>query len=321
MLRKLFLVDGLAGVGKSDLLDFVERSHPRDAMVVQKFTPRSQRHPEEATNTDLKFVSEKHFAELESSDFYSYSYGGKKYGLTRSSIRDALALVENVFVIVRNRSLVERLAQDFAEHAVVVPIFVYADRNLIAERLERDGFDESSIQFRLQRSEHSWKDYLEYPDSSLRIIINNSEKTDFHRKINALIDEFASTKIDLLQHFFIRPSLRFDLIKPLMGFKADMYDQLKVSPYEKNVFVMMKFRPENLDFYAYMKSEIERAGFNCVRADAPEWNITNNVYNPLAVLYCCKLALRFSTRQSHIRPITQTSPTSWESCITRASSV
>ena len=54
---------------------------------------------------------------------------------------------------------------------------------------------------------------------------------------------------------------------------------------------MMKFRESNLKFYHFIKNEVERAGYNCVRADEANWNITNNVYNPIAVLYCCKYGI------------------------------
>lgn len=291
MLRKLFLVDGLAGAGKSDLIEFVDTSHRRSAAVVSKYTTRSPRQPEEAPRSDLKFVSEKKFADLHSDEFYAYPYAGKSYGFYRSDVLKALESYENVFIIIRNRGLIEKLRKDFSEIAVVIPIFVYADRNLIVKRLTDDGFDEPQIDFRLQRSEHSWTDYLEYPDSALRVVINNSEKTDFHRKINALLDEFASDKIDSADYLYINPSLRFRIIKSLKGFKGDIARHLRDNPYEKNVFVMMKFRPENEAFYEYIKTEVEAQGFVCVRADADEWNITNNVYNPLAVLYCCKYGI------------------------------
>ena len=54
---------------------------------------------------------------------------------------------------------------------------------------------------------------------------------------------------------------------------------------------MMKYRAGNKPFYDHIKKELRNAGYNCVRADEPEWNITNDAYNPLAVLYCCKYGL------------------------------
>jgi guanylate kinase len=286
---KLFLVDGLAGTGKSDLVEYASRS--RHTTVISKYTTRNKRELEEATHSDLTFVSEQKFAELSTHDFYIYEYAGKQYGFSRYEVLRALEAYENVFVIVRNRSLSETLRRDFSDIAFVVPIFVYADRGLVVDRLQNDGFDMKAIESRLRRSDLSWDDYLEYPDTSLRVIINNSEKTHFHRKINSLVDEFSLEKIDSSDDLYINPRLSFSLIKPLRGFKKDITRRLRNSPYEKNIFVMMRFRRENFQFYSYIKSEIEKAGFVCVRADASEWNITKNVYNPLAVLYCCKYGI------------------------------
>ena len=54
---------------------------------------------------------------------------------------------------------------------------------------------------------------------------------------------------------------------------------------------MMKFRDNNTQFSDFIKLELAKYGYNCVRADDPEWNLTNNVYNPIAVFYCCKYGI------------------------------
>ena len=54
---------------------------------------------------------------------------------------------------------------------------------------------------------------------------------------------------------------------------------------------MMKFRDNNKEFYNFIKRELGKKGLNCVRADEAEWNLTNDVYNPLAVLCCCKYGI------------------------------
>lgn len=70
-----------------------------------------------------------------------------------------------------------------------------------------------------------------------------------------------------------------------------MEERLEKYSYEKNVFLMMKFRNENARLYAYIKTTLEKQGLNCVRADNPEWDITRNTYNPIAALYCCKFGI------------------------------
>jgi Guanylate kinase len=291
MIKKLFLIDGLAGTGKNDLIDFIEQKHHSTSTVVYKYTTRTHRNPEEAKKTDLMFVSREDFESRCDEEFYHYSYADGWYGFSKKDVADALNKFENVFVIIRSRDIIAKLTYDFSRLALVIPIFIYTDRSLIIERLKSEGFSQENINFRLQRSTYSWNDYLEYPDGNIRVIINNSDKSDFHRKINSLIGEFSMDKIDLPNYIYINPHQKFELIKPLVGFKQDIKERLERFPYEKNIFLMMKFRKDNEDFSEFIKTEIANAGFNCVRADDAEWNITKNVYNPLAVLYCCKFGI------------------------------
>lgn len=85
---------------------------------------------------------------------------------------------------------------------------------------------------------------------------------------------------------------RFDLLKELNAFKSDIQEKAKSSDYEKNVFLMMKFRRDNELLSEFIISTLSDNGLNCVRADMIEWSITgDSVTNPLAVLYCCKYGI------------------------------
>jgi DNA-binding response OmpR family regulator len=83
----------------------------------------------------------------------------------------------------------------------------------------------------------------------------------------------------------------YELPKALQGFKKDLERQLLQFPFEQNVFLMMKFRSTNRDVADYITEILQRRDFRAVRADDREWNITGNVYNPIAVLYCCKYGI------------------------------
>jgi hypothetical protein len=87
------------------------------------------------------------------------------------------------------------------------------------------------------------------------------------------------------------PGGSFHLIKPLVGYQDDITRQLERFPFEKNVFLMMRFRKQNRTLSDFIIRNLSEAGLNGVRADQPEWNLTNNVYNPVAVLYCCKYGI------------------------------
>lgn len=103
-------------------------------------------------------------------------------------------------------------------------------------------------------------------------------------EIKRLVPEKERT-LDLLEHG------RFELIKPLVGYKHDIERQLLRFPYDRNVFLMMKFRSTNVELGEFIIESLARAGLCGVRADQDAWNITRNVYNPIAVLYCCKFGI------------------------------
>lgn len=83
----------------------------------------------------------------------------------------------------------------------------------------------------------------------------------------------------------------FSVIEPLVGFRPRIEHQLNEFPFEKNVFLMMRFRDANKAVSDFIIETLNGAGLNGIRADDPAWNITNNVYNPFAVLYCCKYGI------------------------------
>jgi len=81
---------------------------------------------------------------------------------------------------------------------------------------------------------------------------------------------------------------QYELMSALVGFKPRIEERLTRFPFDKNVFLMMKFRDSNKDLSEFILENLASHGLTGVRADQPEWSITRNVYNPIAVLYCCK---------------------------------
>jgi len=83
----------------------------------------------------------------------------------------------------------------------------------------------------------------------------------------------------------------YGLIKPLVGYKKEIEEKLAEFPFEKNVFLMMKFRESNKRLGRFIIDTLNKNGFKGIRADDNDWRITDNVYNPIAVLYCCKYGI------------------------------
>jgi CheY-like chemotaxis protein len=111
---------------------------------------------------------------------------------------------------------------------------------------------------------------------------------DIQRAFAVEIERLIATK----QRTLLLPDEQsFELIKPLIGFKRDIEDQIKRFPFEENVFLMMKFREHNRSLSDFIIETLAANGFRGVRADDRAWDITANTYNPLAVLYCCKYGI------------------------------
>ena len=127
-MKVLFLVDGAAGTGKSDLVSFVANTYQYTATKVDKFTTRKKRPSEEAKKSDLVFISDEEFQKKEANKkdiLLKYIYGGNKYGFYKSSLDRAIEKYNCTFVIVRNQDLICKLWSIYNDIVLVVPIYIH----------------------------------------------------------------------------------------------------------------------------------------------------------------------------------------------------
>lgn len=141
---------------------------------------------------------------------------------------------------------------------------------------------------------------LETLKATIRKLLKNTssanEKSDYS---NLTLETFRSILIEEMNKLtpikertiFIPQEGQYELIKPLVGFKKEIENQLNKFPFSNNVFLMMRFRSSNKDLSDFIIENLGNHGLRGVRADQNEWNITRNVYNPIAVLYCCKYGI------------------------------
>lgn len=85
MLKRMFLIDGAAGTGKTDLIQYVKNRY-FDANVVCKYTTRAIRDEDDKKNLDLIFLSKKEFQKKEFKKENMYEYGENLYGFLESDI-------------------------------------------------------------------------------------------------------------------------------------------------------------------------------------------------------------------------------------------
>ncbi len=210
--KKLFLVDGASGTGKTDLIEYL-LEYKADAINVKKYTTRKLRKQEERLQKylDLIHISEEEF---KNKNFdYIYKYGGNYYGIFRKDIRERLHQYENVFVIVRDKKIIQSIKKDFL-FLDSIAIYIYTDNNLIAKRLKDDGYNQDDVKFRLERLKIAYNSYLQNPFAYDDVIVNSGLKEDYKRIINGLIDKHE-------QQIHIDPEYLF----VLMPFD-DEYDNL-----------------------------------------------------------------------------------------------
>jgi hypothetical protein len=130
---------------------------------------------------------------------------------------------------------------------------------------------------------------LQYQNRHTSTIGNTSTVDAETKKIMAEeLEKYAYIKERTLS---IPKEGNYELIRPLVGFKRDIEKQLERFDFSRNVFLMMKFRASNKDLSDYIIDNLRSQGFYGIRADSNEWNLTHNIYNPIAVLYCCKYGI------------------------------
>lgn len=295
-MKTILLIDGAAGTGKSDMIKYISKKKRSMATLIPKFTTRSERPEEHDLKLDLFFpedTRERFHERTKNPEFYWYTYGNRDvgeeyYGFYKKNVQEALKDNNFVLIIVRDYDTISAIKRDF-DYVRVVSVFIYADRDLIEKRLQRDGYSKPEITNRLNRQPLAWSDYLKHSTDYDEIIVNSSKHDDYELLLEALFQKYNKNSHEL---FEISPKHTYRLVTPLIGFKSQMERKMVLHPFQNNVFLMMKFRgPKNQRVYQYIKKTLSAHDLNCVRADEDHWDITRNAYNPVAVLYCCKYGI------------------------------
>lgn len=306
-MKKIFLVDGAAGYVKEDLLSFI--SSKENACVVKKYTTRINRNKNSKNKSDLIYVSKDEFYKFES-ECYCYNYGAEndgygkaRYGVPKNKLWEAVEKFDNVFVIVRSSECSDNIIRDYGDKVKVVTVLVYPDKQYTKERIKNDrdfapNQKEKELQARPRRINEVLADYFnELNFFNRTILLSDASKEHLQMQLNRLISYCDEEPNNML---FVDPNQAYQLIKPLIGYKSDLLKRLRECSFEKNIFLMMKYRDDNRDgkytntnIYNLICKVVNGNGFECVRADQYEWtHLTDeSAYNPLAVSYCCKYGI------------------------------
>ena len=147
-MKNLFIIDGAAGTGKTDLIKYLDEKYTEtnDVAYVKKLTTRKKRKEEleRDLQLDLIHVDKDYLNLIPKEDVYPYKYGGESYCVYKKDIADAFTKSNNVFLIIRNKVLVERIKKDFPEIRIILT-YIYSDRENVLVRLKDEGYDDDSI--------------------------------------------------------------------------------------------------------------------------------------------------------------------------------
>jgi len=96
------------------------------------------------------------------------------------------------------------------------------------------------------------------------------------------------TRQSATEELFIRaiPDLPVRLVpSSILGWKRQMEVFLSQQPFDKSVFIMIRYRNRNAGLIAAIKRALSKRGF--VGILASDHRITDDLYNPIACLLCC----------------------------------
>jgi guanylate kinase len=278
----LFVIDGALGKNKTSVIDYINKDRTRLSFIpkVFHFPDNHTFHKELSPDLTTKIETETDFKRdiVSSGNYYYYEYDERLYGFKKADVEEKLEKFKYVFVIVRSVSTIQLLKQDYGNK--VVAIYIHTDVNIIKETLE--GYPSRS-----DNLENAWNEYVRNAGLYDDILVNNdSNDENFNLLLRNLIQKQTHENPDELR---LPSGEKFVLTKDLIGYKEEI--RKKLGGYEKNVFLMMKFRRNNANLSSFIKDQLTLNGFNCIRADDQGWNITDLTNNPIAVLYCCKYGI------------------------------
>jgi len=310
MIKNLIIIDGAAGPGKKDLIQFINDKKYKNTAYVQKYTTK----PSEKISkpSDLIHINSKNFEKMKKDDdFKTYKYGNNKtgelhdYGFKISEIENALKSSNNIFVIIRNRELIDEITSEFQNNYRVTKLFIYSEKEALLEHYTKyypEDTKETGKEDRIEKTSNIVDDLKEhYKKTYNEPVIYFSDKEKFFIHLTAILDELNKEFADFID---VSPQEIYLLPRSLKEYKTDIISKMnyKGRGFSKNIFLMMDFHKEADSEYTEIKKLLETEGYNCVclkddttedgKKDEAHWNIKKgSTENFLAVTFCCKYGI------------------------------
>ncbi len=256
----LFLIDGVPGSGKSDLIAHCSRNK-WNSVFIKKYTTKKIDN-DGFSRSDLEYVDEGTFNSLIQEEDFEYTYpkyssnaGEVRYLISRNELDKALKEKKNVFVIVRSAECIKRIKETYSNYlnVDVISIYTYCDNDKLKNRtrkqlLKKDPNmhdDEISryLEIRLSRNGECLQSYYNSLQSNSLIydyvIINDLEQAKYYECIDNIVSKHIkiNKRYNELTAFIIMPmpsrreAAHFENVKEAIklgaeraGFKAKRSD-------------------------------------------------------------------------------------------------
>ena len=189
-MKNLFIIDGAAGTGKSDLLKYLAKEK-QGVGIMKKITTRDMRDEEKVSDyiLDLEFDKRKFYDSCNDSDFYKYVYRGEQYGFFKSDLKNKLSYHNNVVIIIRNNDLVNLIKIDFPDIKIIF-VYICSDTAQVERRLKKIGYNEAKIELRRAAYQRTLNDYMKYSKDYDEVLINNSDTVQYESLIDQLFAKY-----------------------------------------------------------------------------------------------------------------------------------
>ncbi|MBQ4070786.1 MAG: hypothetical protein IJD51_00020 [Clostridia bacterium] len=201
----LFLIDGVPGSGKSELINHCSRAWK--TVFIKKYTTKKV-DTDGLVRGDLVYVGDNEFEEKITRDDFVYSYPKRsavRYMISKSELDAALRANDNVFVVVRSSEVIKKIKKTYARfvNVNVVSIFVYCDNEKLKSRMRtqlreaKPDIDEDELEekvsSRADRNAECVESYIE----SLRqddvydfVIINDLQQERYYDCIDQIVSKY-----------------------------------------------------------------------------------------------------------------------------------
>jgi hypothetical protein len=277
----LFIIDGALGKNKASVINYAERSAKNNVIKKVFHYPKTYRfHRQLSPDLEREIKLYDKFREeiIENDEYYHYSYEDKEYGFRKAYVTESLANFNYVFVVVRNTSLIRTLKNDYESQSFVV--YIHTDKENIDQVLQ--GYPSRKNDY-----ENVQREYIASSEIYDEVLINNDHEdpTSFYGLFDNIIKKVNFERPKELR---LVSGEKFNLVNEILAHKENI--RIRLKEYESNVFLITNFT-ENREIYNFIRNQLKFHKLNCICIDDSKWQITGDIYNSIAILYCCKYGI------------------------------